>query len=351
MRHPAIFLGMILAAFLGGSAARAFTFRVPDDFATIQAAVDVASSDDTVVVAPGTYRGVGNREISLHGEGIVLRSVGGSMVTVIDCEGMGRAFTLVNGEPPAASIEGFRVIRGNGGPEGLGGAVLCIASSATFLDCSFESSEAAAGGGAIRCANASPLFRYCSIVDNRAGRGGGILCDQGGSPKFYDCRITGNVAGRGGAVYSAAPAFPILITCSIAGNRAETAGGGIYCEAGSPPGMERDIVWYNCAPVGAQMAIAGGPGPALLCCCVDPLGVDGPTEIMGTQVNLDPRFCGLESCSGAPTTEGDYRLREDSPCVPGNNPCADWIGCSTEVCQIPTPVRASTWGAIRAAFR
>ena len=58
-----------------------------DPFCTIQMGVDAASDGDAVLVAPGTYTGDGNRDISLFGRIITLRSTEGQDATTIDIEG------------------------------------------------------------------------------------------------------------------------------------------------------------------------------------------------------------------------------------------------------------------------
>ncbi len=40
--------------------------HVPAEYATIQEAVDAAVSGDTILIAPGTYTGEGNRNINIH---------------------------------------------------------------------------------------------------------------------------------------------------------------------------------------------------------------------------------------------------------------------------------------------
>ena len=60
--------------------------RVPDDYETIQAGINVACEGDTVLVAPGTYTGQHNRDIDFLGKNLVLLSEGGPEVTIVDCQ-------------------------------------------------------------------------------------------------------------------------------------------------------------------------------------------------------------------------------------------------------------------------
>jgi hypothetical protein len=49
--------------------------NVPVDYPTIQAAIDDCNEGDTVIIAPGTHTGSGNRDIDFKGKGITVRSV------------------------------------------------------------------------------------------------------------------------------------------------------------------------------------------------------------------------------------------------------------------------------------
>lgn len=106
----------LAAALLGitgvPACALAVTIRVPLQQPTIQAGVNAAASGDTVLVAPGIYRGYENKRVSFYGRDIKLLSESGPASTLIDVEGYlepDQAFRIEHEETPAAVIDGFTV--------------------------------------------------------------------------------------------------------------------------------------------------------------------------------------------------------------------------------------------------
>lgn len=71
----------------------AITIHVPADQPTIQAGMDAAANGDTVLVAPGTYTGDGNRDLLFPSKGLVVQSESGPRASIIDCEGSRRVPT------------------------------------------------------------------------------------------------------------------------------------------------------------------------------------------------------------------------------------------------------------------
>ena len=119
-----------------------------DPFCTIQQGVDTASDGDTVLVHPGTYTGEGNRDISLFGKEIALRSSDGPGQTIMDVQGgsssIHRGFFLIHGETLRTVVEGFTITNGyligdtgGSGPAGGGGgaAIYIRDSSPVILNC------------------------------------------------------------------------------------------------------------------------------------------------------------------------------------------------------------------------
>ena len=88
-------LSILLAALLiFPAAAASSTIHVPDDYATIQEAVDAAIDGDTIIVRPGTYFEI----IDFLGKAVTVQSEFGPDVTIIDGNQSGSIVTFQSGE-------------------------------------------------------------------------------------------------------------------------------------------------------------------------------------------------------------------------------------------------------------
>ena len=110
---------------LPGAQAFADTLLVPDEYPTIQAAIDASVDGDVVLVADGSYTGDGNRDMDFMGRAITVRSENGPDTCIIDIQGSAqdphRAFHFHSGETNASIVQGFTIQNGfqigfSGGP-------------------------------------------------------------------------------------------------------------------------------------------------------------------------------------------------------------------------------------------
>jgi hypothetical protein len=139
-------------------------------------------------------------------------------------------------------------------------------------------------------------------------------------------------------------ALVTIVRSTIAGNLAMgpedgvvvAVGGGLYVWGGSSFRVSNTVVWGNCATGDGDQVYLEGTLDSLKfrCSAIDSSGVAGPGAViyMGEQVFTDPLLCDAKDCWSAPTTDGDFRLRWDSPCLPENSPCGETIGATKETC-------------------
>lgn len=265
---------------------------VPDDYPTIQAAIDAAQYGNRIHVANGTYI----ENITLK-TGVILTGES-TEECIIDSNQNGFASVVANKCDSNTVLEGFTITNSNatglrisyselivskclitansalhyngtGTPyygggvyllysnsnlqdciiEGntakyAGGGVFAYNSIINLQDCMIEGNTAPSGGGGLYCqgttkAPCSSKITNCTFINNTsyaksyydASDGGGV-CLNGISPIFTNCEFNNNTASKGGAIFSDSGA-PVLFNCTFKENSAIERGGGVYNTKGS----------------------------------------------------------------------------------------------------------------------
>lgn len=313
--------------------------RVPQDQATIQAAIDAAVAGNEIVVAPNTYR----ENIYFKGKNITLRSTNPTdpsvvAATIIDGSGSTSyaAVRFSGAELASCVLTGFTITKGNcyygggvyGGPDGGGTQATishCVITQNTstgsdyggglwnfngiLSDDVITSNTTSGNGGGLNMCNGK--IRNCFIAYNTAGSSGGGMasCDDA---VIENCVIYENSAtnGSGGGVYFAAKGQ--LTNCTIYKNHANGnrqwgggLGGGVACW---PPGatLKNCILWDNTGNLNGttdpifykQLFVRGTPTYS----CIQ----DYDTTASGC-ITADPQF--LDAA------HANLQLASSSPCI------------------------------------
>jgi predicted outer membrane repeat protein len=218
--------------------------RVPQQYATIQNAIDSSIDSDIVLVADGTYTGIGNKNLNFNGKRIRVMSENGPYHTIIDCQGSGRGISFVTDEDNSSVFDGFTIR--NGGNVTQGGAIFCQYSSPVISNCILSFNNAAGDGAGIYSEECSLTVTNVIFFANYAQNEGGGVFTYDSSDSYNNCLFDGNYAGTGGGGamcdnYS----MPSFTNCTFYGNEADLFGGGLVVSGNSEPEALNSIFYSN----------------------------------------------------------------------------------------------------------
>ena len=165
-----LFIGLFL--FLICTSVYAAIHNVPEDYETIQAAIDSVAAGDTVLVERGEY--VENLIIEtplvLTSTFIFTQDEEDITGTRINGSEEGAVITIENLEEGSVTIVGLSTINGF---SNYGGGIYLSEAQAQLSHLIVEENEAERGGGGVYCTRESIVqIENCQIRDNSSGVGG-----------------------------------------------------------------------------------------------------------------------------------------------------------------------------------
>ncbi|MCZ6834670.1 MAG: FG-GAP-like repeat-containing protein, partial [Planctomycetota bacterium] len=268
--NPASILKMaIVSAFVAlfASPSSAEVIKVPRDYATIQAAIDAASTGDTVAVSKGVYI-----ESIVINKGITVRSTNptkSSVVeqTIIDADGECSAVVI---EHDDAVLKGFTITGGTTQGSCLGvvkGGGILVRGSPTVSNCVIRDNFSQLGGGIY--IEGSPEVSHCVIRDNAAVAGGAFMFAGSGRPEILDCTISGNTATQSGGICdTSTSSSPHFFRCEFINNSSSVSNGGMLLQGTNSSGVTDCIFIGNFASNGNGGAITNASANANIRNCL-----------------------------------------------------------------------------------
>jgi len=301
--------------------------NIPADHPTIQQGLDAAVTNDTILVASGTYyeniNWPGVNGIKLIGSGEddcnIDGNASGSVITFDEINGIVDTTTV---------IAGFKIRNGSAD---CGGGIYSFSASPTLRDLKVTANTASYDGGGLFCFNGSHfVLENVTISENIANmEGGGINCDFTSCIIINNCRITNNSANySGGGICIEGGSVPIISYTLIANNSAEF-GGGIWS------GEKGACEVINCTIVNNTASVQGGGFHSYYATfsvinCIfwnnfpDQIFEDGYI----TYSDIQGGWAGMGNIDSDPmfvdAVNGDYNLTSTSPCIDSGDPASQY---------------------------
>ncbi|MCD6249886.1 MAG: T9SS type A sorting domain-containing protein [candidate division Zixibacteria bacterium] len=238
------------------------TLYVPQEFPTIQMAIDSAQHYDKVLVSPGTY----HESLNFKGKAIEVISTGGPLVTTITNNRTADLVTFNQGEGPRTKLDGF-TLRG--------------------------------GWMAILCVGSGPTISHNICVDQNVWNWSAIALAG---------MIERSTEANGDPLYhpDIGPAPATLINNTIV----NSANGGISSFSSEPPTIKNNIVAFNTAYGIHQQSPHSQPQPNM-----------GYNDFYGNpHGNYNITDFGPGAISADPLFANDFSLDSLSPCINTGDP-------------------------------
>jgi predicted outer membrane repeat protein len=209
-----------------GTVVRAATINVPADQPTIQAAINAAAPNDTIVIAAGTYMGTGNVGVTVNKAVTILGAGAGQ--TIIDGQHSSQAFNVT-----ATGVAIGNLTIQNGGNVLFPGGAIAIANGGalTVTDTTFSGNTETEGGGIFNDIGGTLMVTGSTFSGNGAvdSLGGGI--SSSGTLTVTNSTFSANIGAEGGAIFNVGGTLTVTNSTfsgnSIPSTPSSTGGGGI----------------------------------------------------------------------------------------------------------------------------
>jgi hypothetical protein len=255
---------VMLLAITAANQAEATDRLVPQQYASIQGAINAAANGDMVLVSPGKYLEL----LDIGSKRITVRGVAGAETTVVDATFLGVALRIGSGATRQTRIEGLTI--SNGRSTNSAGGIVVEGGAPTIVDNIIRGNLGISNGHGVTLIDSAARLERNLITQNRSvdtvsggGGGAGIGITGGACPppscagaEIVDNQIIDNRANRfssGGGLYITGGGVVSIVGNVISGNQSQFSGGGIQVDGFVQVRIENNLIMGNRAFQGAAI--------------------------------------------------------------------------------------------------
>ncbi|GMF21424.1 unnamed protein product [Phytophthora lilii] len=217
---------------------------------TLARAVEISSAGTTILVYPGVYSGLLNRDLEILSTNITITTLKGPFWTSINCESSSR---FLYSSLSVVIVEGLALYHCE---EVNGGALNIAASDLTAKNVLITDSSGKQEGGAIYASGSNVTLHQVKVTKSSAGTEGGGMYLKDSKAVMVSSNITKSTADRGGAVVLRGYSSLTTTESTFEGNTALKSGGGIF--ANGVISLNGIALSNNKAPSGGGVAMDSG---------------------------------------------------------------------------------------------
>lgn len=303
--------------------------NVPDDFDSIQDAIDESERGDTVLVQPGVYEenlDYGRRDITVGSLYLTTDNEAYIDSTIIDGTENGTVIHFHGGEGPDARLTGFTIENGtgyDGGGSTFGGAIHCWRNSSPTLDHLVVRRSEADNGGGIYCQDTNQMeISHVEVYECEAANGAGVRILRGSAVLDHVSIHDNSATNVGGGMQIVWAAEATLINVTLTRNTCQR-GGAIYISATNEQNTASNAILVNTILWDNSSTIYFSGSYDLCTMEIDysdiedgengvELNNNGWVEWGNNNIDEDPEFVN--------PNQGDFHLTVDSPCINTGDP-------------------------------
>lgn len=288
-------------------------------YCTVQAAVNSASSGDTISIAAGTFASADITDKSLILEGTSATS------SIIDGGNTDTVISISNTAAMSLTLRNLTI------QNGLGSGIAAPGNEVTLTveNCLIQNNATTGSGGGINFGSSSGTLSVSSslIYNNTADRGAGIYIKySSATANIVNSTISTNNADNGGAAIKSSglttlASNTIVNNDSDADDDASSDGGAVYVGVGGVLYLHNSILALNTGLAAAPECTAVGTITTLGYNIIKDITGCSVISITGDQFGVDP-VLGSLTANGGPTQT--YALLAGSPAIDAGDPA----GCT-----------------------